>query len=90
VSRNYDWVTEDMFATKLEELVSDMTTAELMAMPGFYELAREELNNEVLAALEREREPEDEPELCGYCGAPMTDTSGEVPCCSNPHCECHP
>jgi len=47
-----------MFAKKLEELVGGMTTAQLMAMPGFYEIAREELNNEVLEALEAEREEE--------------------------------
>ena len=29
-------------------------------------------------------------ERCEFCNAPMTDTSGEVPCCSNPHCEVHP
>lgn len=28
--------------------------------------------------------------LCNTCGAPMNDFSGEVPCCSNPHCEVHP
>jgi hypothetical protein len=28
--------------------------------------------------------------LCDTCGAPMNDFSGEVPCCSNPHCEVHP
>jgi hypothetical protein len=27
---------------------------------------------------------------CESCAAPMTDFSGEVPCCSNPHCEVHP
>jgi len=31
-----------------------------------------------------------EVQLCEYCGATMTDLSGEVPCCSNPNCECHP
>lgn len=28
--------------------------------------------------------------VCEYCAAPMTDLGGEVPCCSNPDCECHP
>ena len=28
--------------------------------------------------------------ICECCGAPMTDLSGEVPCCSNPYCEVHP
>lgn len=31
-----------------------------------------------------------EPERCEACGAFMDDCSGEVPCCSNPHCEVHP
>lgn len=29
-------------------------------------------------------------QICDYCGAPMNDFSGEVPCCSNPYCEVHP
>lgn len=56
---NYDWVTDDMFATKLEEIVGRMTTAELMAIPGFHELAREELNNQVLQELEDDREADE-------------------------------
>jgi hypothetical protein len=53
---DYSWVTTEMFAKKLEELVGKLSTAELMAMPGFYEIASEELNNEVLKELEDERE----------------------------------
>lgn len=53
---DYSWVTTEMFDEKLEELVGKMTPAELMAMPGFYEIASEELNNKVLEELEAERE----------------------------------
>lgn len=58
--KDHSWVTDEMFAEKLEELVVGMTTAQLMAMPGFYEIASKELNNEVLEALEVEREIERE------------------------------
>jgi len=50
--QDYSWVTDEMFQAKLEELVAGMSVAELMALPGFYEIVSEELNNEVLDALE--------------------------------------
>ena len=50
-------MTNEQFDAKLEELVSRMTAAELMALPGFYEIVSEELNNEVLDALDAEWEP---------------------------------
>lgn len=47
-------VSHEQFDAKLEELVGEMSVAQLMALPGFYELVSEELNNEVLKALEEE------------------------------------
>ena len=55
---DYSWVTQEMFYKKLEELVGEMSVAQLMAMPGFYEIASEELNNDALQALEEERDEE--------------------------------
>ena len=55
---DYSWVTTEMFDEKLQELVGKMTPDELMAMPGFYEIASEELNNKVLEELEEERDDE--------------------------------
>lgn len=50
------WAVRDVsqadFDKKLEELVSKMSTAELLATPGIYEILSEELNNEVLKAIE--------------------------------------
>jgi len=45
---------QERFDEKLEELVGKMTGPQLMAMPGFYEVAVEELNNEVIKALEED------------------------------------
>lgn len=44
----------DRFDRKLEELLDEMSGAELLAVPGLYEVVSEALNNEVLRALERE------------------------------------
>ncbi len=38
----------DNFTEILEELASKMSTAELLAIPGIYEILAEELNNEIL------------------------------------------
>lgn len=59
---SYDWVTTEMFEKKLEELVGEMSAAQIMAVPGVADALREELNNAVLAALEEERplDPRDE------------------------------
>ena len=52
---NYDWVTSEMFAEKLEELVGKMSAGEILAVPGVYEALAEELNNAVLDSLQEER-----------------------------------
>lgn len=57
---------QERFDAKLEEMVERMTTAELLATPGVYELLAESLNNEVLQAITEEdadaaAEEEDEP-----------------------------
>jgi hypothetical protein len=54
---NYDWITDDMFDTKLREIAEDM---DLLSIPGVYELVREHLNNDVIEELENEREDEEE------------------------------
>lgn len=53
---SYDWVTREAFDAKLAEFVDKMSTAELLSIPGMYEILCEELNNDVLTALEDERE----------------------------------
>lgn len=55
---DYSWVTNELFDEKLTELVDDMTSDELLAVPGVYEVIKEHLNNEVLEALANEREEE--------------------------------
>ena len=55
---NYDWVTDEMFDNKLEDILARHTGDGLLYIPGVYELVKEEFNNEVLQELEREREPE--------------------------------
>ena len=45
-------ITNEQFDSKLADILSDMTGAELLSIPGLYEVVAEELNNEVLEALE--------------------------------------
>lgn len=58
----YDWITDEMFNDKLAELLGNMSAAELLAVPGAYEVFSEELNNDVLSALEAERDEPTEDE----------------------------
>lgn len=59
----YDWVTDDIFYSKLVELVGETSPRTLLAVPGVYELLSEHFNNEVLDALEDEREGGIEPDV---------------------------
>lgn len=52
----YDWITDEMFDNKLEEIVGRMSTSELLGTPGVHEALREELNNDILDELQSERE----------------------------------
>lgn len=52
---DYSFVTVEMFYDKLEELVGQMSSSELLAIPGIYAALREELNDDVLDALVAER-----------------------------------
>lgn len=65
-------VTTEQFDAKLRELVAEHygEKAEgMLAIAGVYELVSEELNNEVLKALDEEKE-------CDFCGG-----SGQCPNC---------
>lgn len=55
MAKDYSWVTTEMFDQKLRELAQDF---DLLTIPGVYELVAEDFNNEVLAALEQDREDE--------------------------------
>lgn len=57
---DYASITQEEFDEKLEEIIGRMTTDQLMAIPGFYEVVSEELNNEVLEEL---RPEEDKPRV---------------------------
>jgi hypothetical protein len=52
-------ISQDEFDTYLENLVGMMTPAQLLAIPGVYEVLSEELNNDVMAAWEDDH-PDDE------------------------------
>lgn len=49
-------ITNEQFDSKLADILSDMTGAELLSISGIYEVVAEELNNKVLEALEEEQE----------------------------------
>lgn len=52
----YSWVTNEMFDNKLEEIVADEGGIRVLHIPGVYEIVKEHFNNEVLEALESDRE----------------------------------
>ena len=60
VENEYDWITDEMFDQKLREMVDEDNTASglMLSVPGVYELVKENYTNDVLAALEEEREIE--------------------------------
>ena len=47
-------VTQGQFDQKLVEILSGMTGAQLLSIPGIYEILAEEFNNDVLDALNEE------------------------------------
>jgi hypothetical protein len=53
---DYDWVTDEMFDTELVAQVEMLSAAQLVQIEGVYEVLSEALNNDVLAALEEQRE----------------------------------
>jgi hypothetical protein len=45
-------VAQEQFDQKLAEILSGMTGAQLLSIPGIYEILAEEFNNDVLDALD--------------------------------------
>ena len=54
MKNRYAKMTQDDFSNIPEKIVSNLTTDEIMAIPGFYEVASEYFNNEVLELWEEE------------------------------------
>lgn len=52
-------LTDDVFLAMLEEIVDGMDGAELLAIPGVYEVLSEVLHDDIVACY-REMQPEDE------------------------------
>lgn len=58
----YERMTNEEFDTILKDIVDELDIDQLFALPGFYEIVREEFNNEVLSEWERQNsEPEEAP-----------------------------
>ena len=55
----YAWVTDDMFDAALQEIVNERH-AEILSIPGVYEVLSEHYNNDVLVRLKEARNPEGE------------------------------
>ena len=47
-------VSQEQFDQKLVEILSGMTAAQVLSLPGIYEILAEEFNNDVLDALNEE------------------------------------
>jgi hypothetical protein len=45
-------ITTELFDTKLVEILNGMNGAQLLSIPGVYEVVSEELNNDVIEAIE--------------------------------------
>ncbi len=60
MAKNYDWVTDEMFREKLEQLVNETYASELISIPGVYEHLADHFNNDVLSELEAERDSDEE------------------------------
>ena len=48
-------ITTEQFDSKLLEILSAMTAADLISIPGVYEIVSEELNNDVIDAITNDR-----------------------------------
>ena len=53
---DYSWVTTEMFNAEVEKICEEMGAANVLFIPGVYDVVSEHLNNEVLARLKRARE----------------------------------
>ena len=53
---DYDWVTQEMFNNKLAEILDQTDGDALLMIPGLYEVVSEHFNNDVIEALEEERD----------------------------------
>lgn len=51
---DYSWVTTELFDSKLQELINGLGLPYILSIPGVEALVREDLNNDVLAALVEE------------------------------------
>jgi hypothetical protein len=49
-------ITNEQFDAKLTEILDGMNGAQLLAIPGLYEVVSEELNNDVIEAIEAEQQ----------------------------------
>ncbi len=56
----FEFVTQELFDEKLEEILDEQTGSTLLAIPGLYEVVSEHFNNQVLDELKRELKREHE------------------------------
>ena len=54
--KDYSWITDAMFDAKLGQILDKQTGAELLAIPGLYEVVSDHFNNQVLGELEADKE----------------------------------
>lgn len=47
-------ITDELFDAKLMEILSGMTAAQLLSVPGVYEIVSEEFNNEIIETIEED------------------------------------
>jgi len=74
---SFDWITDEMFNHKLDDLIHRTSMAEILAMGGVYDIIREELNNEVIDHLSEIHN------RCDLCGSELDDENDcKERCCT--------
>lgn len=54
---SYKWVSSEMFAEKMEEILEEMSGESVLAIPGVYKIVEEHFEAEILEELEAENFP---------------------------------
>uniref|UniRef100_A0A6H1ZU34 Uncharacterized protein n=1 Tax=viral metagenome TaxID=1070528 RepID=A0A6H1ZU34_9ZZZZ len=73
---DFSWVTQEMFDSKLTDILHEMGSAQVLQIPGVYEACSEHLNNQVLEELA------DQESRCQACGKELEST-GLCPECDS-------
>jgi len=72
---DFNWITNEMFHSKLADIMHEMGSDAVLQIPGVYEACSEHLNNQVLEELA------DQEGRCQACGQELEPSTGLCPEC---------